>query len=209
MDFENFVSQVIQHIAVSDNAYFVLYAVATCLLTQLVKKLFINKAKVEVLHKFDFSAILPFIFGLAFAVLDVYVIDGVRAFSVAIVMRIILSCLAIGALASTIFKFVNTVSGRSLSSLMKDDVFGVFYTQLLYFGNIRQQIVDKKLTMKDFIAEVKLISTNAANIYASDDSVESKRCQLAKLLSGIIDEKSIETCVNALNEALINYIASK
>ena len=209
MDFVTFLSNVGQYIANSDNAYFILYAVATCLLSQLLKKLFVNKTKVDVFHKFDFAVILPFIVGLAFAVLDVYVVQGTRAFNLSIALRIVVAALAIGALSSTMFKLVKSISGNSLSSLMKNDIFGVFYTQLLYFGNVRKQLVDKTLTLADFIEQVKLISAKAQDIYATEDSVDQKRCQLAKLLGGIIDEKSIETCINALNEALIAYITTK
>ena len=205
MDFVTFVSRVGQYIVDSDNAYFVLYAGATCLLTQLLKKIFVNKTKVDVFHKFDFAVILPFIVAFAFAVLDVYVVQAMRTFNLSIAARIVVSTIAIGALASTVFKLVKCISGQSLSSLMKDDVFGVFYTQLLYFGNIRQQLLDKTITLADFIEQVKLISANAKDMYATDDSVDSKRCQLANLLGGIIDDKSITTCINALNEALINY----
>ena len=209
MDFATFVSQVVQYITTSDNAYFVLYALVTCLLSQLLKKLFVNKTKVDVLHKFDLAVIFPFIVGLVFAVLDVYVVKSVRAFNLSIAFKIVISGIAIGALSSTMFNLVKSVSGQSLASLMKNDIFGVFYTQLLYFGNVRQQLVDKTITLQGFIEQVKLISANAKSIYETDDSVDQKRCRLAKLLSGIIDEKSIETCVNALNQALINYTVKK
>lgn len=209
MDFATFVSLLRQYFANSDNAYFILYAVTTCLASELLKKLFVNKVKVDVLHKFDLAVIFPFIVGFVFAVFDVYVAQGVRAFNLSIVLRIVVSTLAIGALSSTMFRFVKSISGQSLSSLMKNDIFGVFYTQLLYFGNIRQQLVDKTITLQDFIEQVKLISANAESIYKSEESVDFKRCQLAKLLNGIIDEKSIDTCVKALNEALINYTTSK
>ena len=207
MDFETFLSQIWQYIVNSDNAYLIMYAVATCLLTQLFKKIFVNKVKVDVLHKFDLSVILPFIVGFAFAVLDVYVVKSTREFSLSIVFKLIISALAIGALASTMFKLIKAISGQGLSSLMKNDVFSIFYTQLLYFGNVRAQLADKTITLKDFIEQVKLISANATNIYATDDSVDQKRCRLAKLLSGIIDDKSIDSCINAINEALINYTA--
>ena len=209
MDFVTFMSQIGQYIVNSDNAYFILYAVITCLLTQLLKKIFVNKTKVDILHKFDFAVILPFIIGFVFAVLDVYVVQGIRLFNVSIALKIIISGIAIGALSSTMFKLVKSISGQSLSNLMKSDIFGVFYTQLLYFGNIRQELIDKTITLQDFIEQVKLISAKAKSIYATDDSVDQKRCQLAKLLSGIIDEKSIETCINALNEALIAYTSGK
>ena len=79
-----------------------------------------------------------------------------------------------------------------VSSLMKDDVFGVFYTQLLYFGNVRQQIAENKLSMSDFIQRVKLLCSSAEEIYKQEDSIDSKRCRLAKLLSGVVDDGSIE-----------------
>ena len=194
MDFANFLSQTAQ-LFVGDGAYFVLYAIATCLLTQLVKKIFVSKAKVDVLHKFDWAKVIPFFFS--------------TALDVAAVMQLVTSALAIGALASTFFKFVKAIFGQSLASLMKNDLFGVFYTQLLYFGNVREQIADKQLSFDDFIDQVKLLVADAEAIYKQDDSVDAKRCRLAKLLSGIIDEKSIETCVNVINEALTKLFASK
>ena len=208
MDFATFITSILDFLSKSDSAYFVMYAVATCLLTQLVKKLFVSKVKVDILHKFDFAVVLPFIFGLGFAALDAFLVKR-AAFSLAVALRIVIDSVSIGAMASLIFKFFSSLSGQSLASLMKNDVFGVFYTQLLYFGNVRQQMLDKTLTMKEFIAEVKLISANAVEIYKSDDSVDAKRVRLAKLLAGIVDEKSIETCINALNQALNAYVSTK
>ena len=209
MDFANFFNSLWHYLSTSETVYFVAYAVATCLLTQLVKKLFVSKIKVDILHKFDFAVVLPFIFGLGFAALDVYLVKGSRTFNFEIAWCILVNCLSVGALATALFKFVSSLSGKSLASLLKDDVFGVFYTQLLYFGNVRQQMLDKTLTLKDFVAQVKLISANALSIYKSEDSVDVKRSRLAKLLSGIVDEKSIETCINALNQALSNYVSKK
>lgn len=209
MDFVTFVTWLSEHLSASDSAYFVAYSVATCLLTQLVKKIFVNKASVDIFHKFDFAVVLPFIFGLGFAVLDCFLVKGAHAFSVAVVLRMAVDTVSIGAFATAIFKFISSLSGQSLASLMKNDVFAVFYTQLLYFGNVRQQILDKTLTMKDFIAEVKVIAANAQDIYASDDAVEIKRSRLVKLLCGIVDDKSIEACINALNQALSSYVCKK
>ena len=208
MDLETFVALLRQYLIDSGNLYFILYAIATCLLSQLCKKIFVNKAKVDVLHKFDFAVIFPFIFGPAFSVIDVYLVHGVRIFDFSIALRIVLYGITIGAFASTIFKVIKSLSGQSLSSLMKNDVFGVIYTQLLYFGNVREKLASKALTMSDFIEQVKLLSANAESIYKSEDSADVKRCQLAKLLSGIIDEQSINSCINALNEALLSYTST-
>ena len=81
MDFEVFIESLLKLFNNGDNAYFVLYAVVTCLLTQVLKKLFVNKVKVDVLHKFDFAVILPFVLGLVFAVADVFWFGGIRYFS--------------------------------------------------------------------------------------------------------------------------------
>lgn len=205
MDFVTFLSKAGKFLAQSDSAYFVLYAAATCLLTELVKKIFINKAKVDVLHKFDWAPILPFVFGLAFGALDVFAVQR-RAFGFSSAVQTVLSAVAIGALASTAFRAVKSLSGQSLSALLKDDLFGVFYTQLMYFGDIRAQIAENKLSLSDFISKVKLLVSDAEAIYKQEGSVDSKHCRLAVLLKGIIDDNSIETCVNAINEALVRLI---
>ncbi len=204
MDFEIFIESLFNLLKEGDNAFFVLYAVATCLLTQVTKKLFVNKVKVDIQHKFDFAVVLPFIFGAAFAVLDVFGIKGIRYFDFKIAANLAVNSATIGALSTALFKLVSSMSGKSLNSLLKDDVFGMFYTQLLYYGNARKQLLDKTLTLQDFISEVKLVSANALKIYSEDISEEEKRQKLAQLLCGIIDAESVSMCVNVLNKALLN-----
>ena len=94
-----------------------------------------------------------------------------------------------------------------MNSLLKDDVFGIFYTQLLYYGNVRQQLLDKTITLRDFFAQVKLIAANAEKIYVQDMSEDDKRRKLFELLNGVVDAESISACVNVLNKALINRAA--
>ena len=207
MDFATFMSQFGG--LSCDNAYLLLYAIATCLLTQAVKKLFIDRAKVEILHKFDPTPLLPFIFGTVFAVIDVYVVQGARGFGFSDLMHIALTAIAIGALASTGFRFVNSVSGQSLSSLMKNDVFGVFYTQLLYIGGIRERIKDNKLTMQEFINTVKQLTASAEDICKQDCNAETKRKLLAELLDGLVDESGIDACVSAIFDALTALFADR
>ncbi|MCM1534033.1 MAG: hypothetical protein NC099_05220 [Corallococcus sp.] len=205
MDFEVFLDSLFKLINESDNAYFALYAAATCVLTQIFKKIFVNKVKVDVLHKFDFATVLPFIFGAVFAVVDAFAVKGVRYFNLQIALDLVVNCATVGALATAIFKLISSVSGKSLSKLMSDDVFGIFYTQLLYYGNVRQKLLDKSLSLKDFIAEVKLISSNASDIYLDSDDEDVKRGRLVKLLGGIVDDDNITACVNVLNKAMIAY----
>lgn len=208
MDLETFVESLLRFIQSSDNAYFVLYAVLTCALSQVAKKLFVNKVKVDVLHKFDFAVVLPFVFGALFAVLDVFCVKRVTVFDCKVATSLVVNAAAIGALASTVFKLISSLSGDKLSKLMTDDVFAIFYLQLLYFGNARQQLLSKAITLKQFASEVKLIAANAVDIYKTEDSEEVKRQNLVKLLSGIIDENSVNTCVNSLHKAMVNYTAN-
>ena len=53
MDLEIFIQTVLTLLKDSKNFYFLLYAVASSVLTQIVKKLFVNKVKVEIFGKFN------------------------------------------------------------------------------------------------------------------------------------------------------------
>lgn len=207
MDFEIFIESLLKFIRGCDNAYFVMYASATCILTQIAKKLFVSKIKVDVLHKFDFAVVLPFIFGAGFAAIDVFCINKAPNFTFSVALDVAVNSAAIGALSSAIFKLISSVGGNKLSALMTDDVFAIFYTQLMYYGNIRRQLTEKSLTFKQFINEVKVLAANAVAIYKKDLDEDGKRQCLAQLLTGIIDDDSVNTCVTALNKALINYTA--
>lgn len=202
MDYETFFQSLFSLLKSGDNAYYVLYAVATCLLTQVFKKLFVNKVKVDIMHKFDFACVLPFIFGGVFSVIDVFAVGRVTYLDFDVIVRLAVSCAAIGALATVIFRFCSSLGGKSLKAMMKDDAFGIFYTQLLYFGNVREKLEAKELSLRDFISQVKLVSSNAMDIYLGVEDENAKRVKLAELLNGIVDERSISTCVNALNQAL-------
>lgn len=207
MDFEAFLESLFRFIQNGGNAYFAAYALLTCLLTQIVKKLFVNKVKVDVLHKFDFAVALPFVFGAVFAVVDVLCVRRVSSFDCRVVTDAVINAATIGALATTVFKLISSMSEGKLSRLMRDDAFAIFYSQLMYFGNAREQLLNKSVTLKQFATEVKLVATNAVDIYKSEGDEESKRQSLAKLLGGIIDENSVNTCVNSLHKAMLNYVA--
>lgn len=69
MDMEVFIRSVLDFIGKSNNFSYLAYSVLVCVLTEIVKKIFVKKVAVDVMHKFDVAVILPFIFGtlLAFA----------------------------------------------------------------------------------------------------------------------------------------------
>lgn len=202
MDFETFFSALFSLLKSGDNLYYVLYALLTCALTQILKKFLVNKVSVEVLHKFDIAVILPFIFGLVFAALDQIFLQRMP-FSFRFVTQLVVSATTIGALSSVMFKFVSSLSGQSLKSLLKDDIFGIFYTELLYFGTVRAQLLNKEISFKDFVAQVKLLSANAVTIYKTDASAEVKKSKLSKLLSGVITGGNVQLCTETLNSSLM------
>ncbi len=207
MDIETFLQSLFSLLKNSD-IYFFMYAVATCLLTQIVKKIFVNKTKVDVLHKFDFAVVLPFLIGFLFAVLDAFV-RNTFAFTFCSIVQIFTSTATIGALASVIFKLFSSLSGKNLKSLLSNDIFAVFYNQLLYFGTAKQRLKSGELSFSDFLEQVKLVADNAQTIYSAQGTAESKREKLYNLLSGIIDETDITACVNVINKALIAQNSQK
>lgn len=209
MDFETFFQSLFSFIKNCDNAYFLAYAVATCIATQLCKKLFVNKVDVDVLHKFDFAVVLPFIFGTVCAVIDEIFVKKVAEFAFSTVMDCAVSGATIGALATVIFKFISSLSGKSMKSILKDDLFGAFYTQLLYFGSLRQKLISKQLSLADFVSSVKLVCTTATEIYRQNISSDEKRLKLAQLLKGIIDDQSIDACLDVLDKTMQTFTAEQ
>ncbi len=202
MDYETFITSLFQLLKNSENLYFVSYAVITCLLTQVAKKLFVNKVKVDVLHKFDFAVVLPFIFGGLCAVVDTFAVKGVEKVTFTVVLQMLISTATIGALASVIFKLASSIGGKNLNSLLKDDAFGIFYTQLLYYGTIRESLVNKELSMADFLSQVKLLSQNAQSIFNKEGASEEKYLALCRLLQGVVDDTSIDACAKTIAIAM-------
>ena len=202
MDYETFITSLFQLLKSSENLYFVCYALLTCLFTQIAKKLFVSKVKVDVLHKFDLAVVLPFVFGGMFAVLDMVVIKHVRPVTFTVVLQMAVSTATIGALASVMFKLISSLGGKNLHTLLKDDVFGIFYTQLLYYGTIRESLVNKQLSMADFISQVKLLSQNAQAIFQGEGTSSEKYIALCRLLQGVVDDTSIDACAKTIAIAM-------
>ena len=209
MDLEIFIQTVLTLLKDSKNFYFLLYAVASSVLTQIVKKLFVNKVKVEIFGKFNLAVILPFCFGAIFAVLDAIFVNKVGVVNFNTVYGVVIETTAIGATATAIFKLVSSMSGQSLTSLKKDETFACIYTQLIYFGCVREQLKDGTLTLANFVSQVKLVRDNAQVIYTSDDTDERKKTRLAKLLSGVVSDQYVNVVLDTLHQALTVAYSNK
>ncbi len=209
MDFVTFIRSLGLYFADSANAYLLLYAVVTCVLTQICKKLFVDKIKIEILNKFDIAAVIPYIFGVGCACIDVFWVKGVRTFNTEVILQLAVTCITVGAFATLLFKFCSSLSGQSLTSLMRDEVFRTMYNQLIYFGNARKQLLDKTVTLDEFVAQVKQLSQQAQDIFQSDADDAEKRERLKSLLQGNVDEQTLDKCIELLDESLQNSSAKK
>lgn len=203
MDFETFAESLLSFLKQSDNLYLVLYAVTTCILTQIVKKLFIDKTKVEVFHQFNVAEILPFLFGVVLAVVDLLFVQR-EPFGWDFVAKVPVTAVAIGALSSVIFKAFSALSGKNLKSLMKDDEFCVFYAQLLFASEIREKLSDGSMSLQDLVQQVQALADSAKEIYADNEtSAEEKKAQLLALLTTAFGETLAQSCVAVLHSQLL------
>lgn len=204
MDMEVFIRSVLDFIGKSNNFSYLAYSVLVCVLTEIVKKIFVKKVAVDVMHKFDVAVILPFIFGTLLAFADA-LCEVELAFTAETVYNALVEGLSVGAFATLIFKFGKSISGNSLSNLLKDDVFGIFYTQMLYFGTAKQQMQEGSLTFTEFLQQVQLVASKAQEIYSAEDDDEVKRSKLVQLMGGIVSSQTMSQAVAVIHRALLSH----
>ncbi len=204
MDMEVFIRSVLDFIGKSNNFSYLAYSVLVCVLTEIVKKIFVKKVAVDVMHKFDVAVILPFIFGTLLAFADALCEVGL-VFTAETVYNALVEGLSVGAFATLIFKFGKSISGNSLSNLLKDDVFGIFYTQMLYFGTAKQQMQEGSLTFTEFLQQVQLVASKAQEIYSAEDDDEVKRSKLVQLMGGIVSSQTMSQAVAVIHRALLSH----
>ena len=204
MDMQVFIRSVLNFIGKSNNFSYLAYSVLVCVLTEIVKKIFVKKVAVDVMHKFDVAVILPFIFGTLLAFAHALCEVGL-AFTAETVYNALVEGLSVGAFATLIFKFGKSISGNSLSNLLKDDVFGIFYTQMLYFGTAKQQMQEGSLTFTQFLQQVQLVASKAQEIYSAEDDDEVKRSKLVQLMGGIVSSQTMSQAVAVIHRALLSH----
>lgn len=204
MDMEVFIRSVLDFIGKSNNFSYIAYSVVVCVLTEIVKKIFVKKVSVDILHKFDVAVVLPFIFGVIIAFANMFFEVGL-VFKAQFVYNAIVEGLSVGAFATLLFKFCKSLQGTSLSNLLKDDVFGIFYTQMLYFGTAKQQMQEGKLSFSEFLQQVSLVASKAQEIYTTSETDDVKRNKLVQLMGGIVNSQTMVQAVSAIHNALIAH----
>ena len=179
----------------------VVYACIVCLLTEIVKRLFIPKLKIDLLKKFDPTIIFPFAFGCVCSVVHALAVEKTglaEAFN-----NIVVNGLTIGATSTVIYRMIKTAFGDNLKKLQKDDVFNLFYTEIFVYSDVKARLLEGKTTMKDFVSEVKLVAEKASAIYATDEPATQKKQRLVVLMSGLIDDGIIYQVADPIHNVLI------
>lgn len=193
--------ETVTNLVKNGDAGLVVAACFCCILTGIVKKLS-NKTATDLTHSFDICTIAPFIFGVLLSLASIILFGQDR--SGGAIYSAIEKGLCIGALSTAIYKLWQSVDKSSLKQLCKDDLFNLFYTQLLTFSDTAQRLISGETTLKEIIGEVQTLTTNATKIYQDKDT-QDKQTKLAELMKGIFDDKTVETLLPQLTLALEKY----
>lgn len=204
MDFNAIIESLMALVRHSSGAV-VVYACVVCLLTEIIKRLFIPKLKIDLLKKFDPTIIVPFALGCGCSVFHAMVIQKTGlsgAFN-----NIVVSGLTIGATATVLYRMFASLFGDNVKKLRRDDIFNLFYTEIFVYSDIKQRLLDGRTTMKSFVSEVKIVAEKAADIYAEDITDDMKRQRLTVLMSGLIDDGIIVKVIEPIHNVLIKSFA--
>ena len=117
MDFNAIIESLTAIVRHSGSAV-VVYAVVVCILTEIVKKLFIPKLKIDLLNKFDPTIIVPFALGCAASVFHSLAVQGVDLSSA--FENVLVNGLTIGATSTVLYRMFVSVFCENVKKLKKE-----------------------------------------------------------------------------------------
>lgn len=209
MNVETIIQSLLTLFKNSSNVTYMLYAIVVCLLTQILKKIFVNKTKTEIMGAFNIAYILPFVLGMIASVLDRVLLLANWQWTFDCIYSVAVGGVAIGAISTVMFRLVSAITKQGLSAMLKDETFAIIYHQLIYFGSIRTQLVEGKVKLNDFLSQVKLVTANSKSIYQAETDDMTKKSQLSALFKGIIDNQSFASAIDAIHAALLSHYSKK
>lgn len=209
MNVETIIQSLLTLFKNSSNVTYMLYAIVVCLLTQILKKIFVNKTKTEIMGTFNIAYILPFVLGMVASVLDRVLLLANWQWTFDCIYSVAVGGVAIGAISTVMFRLVSAITKQGLSAMLKDETFAIIYHQLIYFGSIRTQLTEGKVKLNDFLSQVKLVTANSKSIYQAETDDMTKKSQLSALFKGIIDNQSFASAVDAIHAALLMHYSKK
>lgn len=209
MNVETIIQSLLTLFKNSSNVTYMLYAIVVCLLTQILKKIFVNKTKTEIMGTFNIAYILPFVLGMVASVLDRVLLLANWQWTLDCIYSVAVGGVAIGAISTVMFRLVSAITKQGLSAMLKDETFAIIYHQLIYFGSIRTQLTEGKVKLNDFLSQVKLVTANSKSIYQAETDDMTKKSQLSALFKGIIDNQSFASAIDAIHAALLMHYSKK
>lgn len=209
MNVETIIQSLLTLFKNSSNVTYMLYAIVVCLLTQILKKIFVNKTKTEIMGTFNIAYILPFVLGMVASVLDRVLLLANWQWTFDCIYSVAVGGVAIGAISTVMFRLVSAITKQGLSAMLKDETFAIIYHQLIYFGSIRTQLTEGKVKLNDFLSQVKLVTANSKSIYQAETDDMTKKSQLSALFKGIIDNQSFASAIDAIHAALLMHYSKK
>ena len=183
----------------------VVYAGIVCLLTEVVKRLFIPKLKLDLQNKFDPTIIFPFAFGCGMAVFDAVVVKHVGIQGA--LNTLVVDGLTIGATSTVLYRMFSSMFGNGIKKLQKDEIFAMFYNELFVYSDVKQKLLDGTMNYKTFLTEVSVVSQKAKEIYLQDIASECKKQKLIALMSGLVDDGIIAQIIQPIHNAMLKTFA--
>ncbi|MBR5250567.1 MAG: hypothetical protein IKV38_00905 [Clostridia bacterium] len=222
MDFKDTLQDLFGLLSNAESGVFLLFASLTTILVQVIKNNFINKLAIDLKHKFDPTVLLPFLFGMVFAVINFFAIKKVDFCGMDSVVQIVVDGLSIGATSVMIYRVFATFDKNNVKTLCKDKVFYILYNQLLIVTEVRKQLLNNEISFLEFLEKLREAQSGikALYFYQNDENEdisdeEKRKAELAKieclkaLLSGLISEDKLDEVANSLHKAYENYFAIK
>lgn len=209
MDFEVFIEAIFALLRSSESTAFVVGCLVVCLLSLVVKRLFVSKLKIVLLNKLDVGAVLPFVLGAASAVVSFFVVDGKFAGSDT-VYKLLVDALSIGATATVLLRLCEKLFTQGLDKLLRDDVFGTVYHEIMLLSSAKEKLLNREIKLSEFIANMTDFKSKALEIYSdSETDGEQKLTGLKSAIQGLVDDDSLDAIVNSLHSILISLDKSK
>ena len=204
MDFNAMIESLMALVRYSSVAV-VVYACIVCLLTEVVKRLFIPKLKIDLQNKFDPTIIFPFAFGCCMAVFDAVAVRHVGIQGA--LNTLVVDGLTIGATSTVLYRMFVSMFGNGIKKLQKDEIFAMFYNELFVYSDVKQKLLDGKMDYKTFLTEVNIVSQKAKEIYMQDIASECKKQKLISLMSGLVDDGIIVQVIQPIHNAMLKTFA--
>lgn len=202
MDFETLFRSFAAFLRQSDNAYFLAYAILSCLLTLLCNKLFFRKKSLN-LFGINFVGALPFLFGLAFAAADVFFFHAGNGKLYAKFVQTLSDAALIGAMATVLYDWFCSFGNKNIQKMLSDDAFALVYSQLLYCGGVKERLHSGEITLARFATEAKALADELTKLYSSPVAANERKSRLFQAVSQFVGSNDVSVIVNSLDAAFV------